>query len=326
MDYLVYDNHKYTVIDTIECITLADSFVKNKIGTGHGEAKLYVGNENERLLSFFNNFENCRCFFRKSDFEEYLANSKPEFLNPQQEYVKKTDMLVVYDGLKFLVEQFSENTLSFELYRVNVEPPRVYVNSKSIYYDALRSLSLPNISYISILKLLDDNQQEYFYFKLFIDENSDIGSSLMNKEESEANSIRSNSKLSDKTKDSLLSSKLGQGEFRKRLLEEYDHCPLSNVNDERLLLAVHIKPWVLSNDKEKIDSKNGLILTPTFEHLFSKGFISFEDDGTLLVSPWISPVNQKNLQIYNGKNIEGLALDDKRKAYLAFHREYVFKY
>ena len=31
---------KYEIVDTLEYITLADSFVKNKIGKGHGEAKL----------------------------------------------------------------------------------------------------------------------------------------------------------------------------------------------------------------------------------------------------------------------------------------------
>ncbi len=44
---------KYIIQDTLEYITLADSFVKNKLGTGHGEAKLYVGNENKRTDIFF---------------------------------------------------------------------------------------------------------------------------------------------------------------------------------------------------------------------------------------------------------------------------------
>ena len=37
----------YSVLEVRENITLADSFVapKNKIGSGNGEAKLYIGNE-----------------------------------------------------------------------------------------------------------------------------------------------------------------------------------------------------------------------------------------------------------------------------------------
>ncbi len=35
----------FHVLDTIEKITIADSFIKgkNKIGDGHGESKLYIG-------------------------------------------------------------------------------------------------------------------------------------------------------------------------------------------------------------------------------------------------------------------------------------------
>lgn len=42
----------FEVLDAKEMITLADSFVMNKIGTGHGEGKLYVGNYNEETKSF----------------------------------------------------------------------------------------------------------------------------------------------------------------------------------------------------------------------------------------------------------------------------------
>lgn len=49
-------NEDFNVVDTKEKITIADSFVvpKNKIGGGHGEAKLYVGNDNNEIRTFFN--------------------------------------------------------------------------------------------------------------------------------------------------------------------------------------------------------------------------------------------------------------------------------
>ena len=97
------------------------------------------------------------------------------------------------------------------------------------------------------------------------------------------------------------------------------------VNDERLLVASHIKPWVKADDKEKIDPKNGFMLTPTYDRLFDRGFITFMSDRTLVVSPWISPMNQKRLGIYSGKMIERLPMDEKREAYLKYHREFVFK-
>ena len=50
-------NNDYKVIDAKEKITIADSFVvrQNKIGGGNGEAKLYVGNENDEMRGFFGN-------------------------------------------------------------------------------------------------------------------------------------------------------------------------------------------------------------------------------------------------------------------------------
>ena len=326
MDYMIFNGEQYEVVDTLEYVTLADSFVKNKIGTGHGEAKLYVGNESERLLSFFEKINDSKCCFKKSDFIEYLSDAKSEFLDPQQEYVKKDDMPELYKQLDFAVQQFSDEPLFFESYRVGVEPPRVYINSKSNSYDFMRSLGLPNISYLSVLKLKNSENAILYYFKMFVDYKSDLVSYVFKEEEQQEERINNASNLSDRVKSSLINSRIGQGDYRKKLMDECPFCPFTMVSDERLLVASHIKPWVLSDDKEKVDPKNGFLFTPTFDRLFDRGFISFEDDKTLMVSPWISPMNQKRLGIYNGKIIDALPLDDKRKAYLAFHREYIFKY
>ena len=102
-------------------------------------------------------------------------------------------------------------------------------------------------------------------------------------------------------------------------------CPITDVNDERLLVASHIKPWAKSNDVEKIDPNNGFMFTPTYDKLFDRGFISFDDNKRMLVSPWISPMNQKRLNIYDGRKIDKLQLNDKRKVYLKYHREHIFK-
>ena len=63
----------------------------------------------------------------------------------------------------------------------------------------------------------------------------------------------------------------------------------------------------------------------TYDKLFDQGYITFNSDKTLKVSPWISPMNQKRLSIFNGKHISMLPLDDARKEYLKYHREHIFK-
>lgn len=319
------EDKEYEVEDTLEYVTLADSFVKNKIGTGHGEAKLYVGNESDDLNGFFEDY-NAECFFRKSDFETFLSEAKSEFEDPQQDYVKKDEMPEIFDQLCFTIDQLQGEILPFEMYRVGVEPPRVYINSKSLYYDCLRNLGLPNVSYLSVLKLRDSEKRLYYYFKMFIDYKSDLVTYVMKDEEEQEQRITNDSKISEKTKSSLINSRIGQGDYRRKLLEECPFCPFTMVGDERLLVASHIKPWVLADDKEKVDPKNGFLFTPTYDRLFDRGFITFEDDKTMVVSPWISPMNQKRLGIYTGKLIDKLPLDNKRKKYLQFHREYIFKY
>jgi hypothetical protein len=314
----------YLVVDALENITLADSFVKNKIGTGHGEGKLYIGQQG-KPESFFENMDSADSFFLKKDFISFLQDAKTEFDTPQQNYQQKEEMNQIYIGLFESVLSLQKESLHFQIYRVPVIPPRVYINSNSIYFDLMRKVGLPNISYLSILKLKDMlTNKVSFYFRIFIDYKNDIVLYNSPKEKKQLDDIET-SMISARKKQILANARIGQGEYREKLLEECSFCPFTMVNDERLLIASHIKPWVDSNDDEKIDPKNGFTFTPTYDKLFDKGFISFDDNKNMLVSPWLSPMNQKRLDIYSGKKIDKLPLDSKRANYLKYHREHVFK-
>ena len=52
---MILEGKKLSLIDSSDKITIADLFVHpaQKLGRGHGEAKLYVGNKNEELWKFF---------------------------------------------------------------------------------------------------------------------------------------------------------------------------------------------------------------------------------------------------------------------------------
>lgn len=314
----------FQVEDAIEYITLADSFVKNKIGVGHGEGKLYIG-QTGRPEEFFGDFNSADCFLMKQDFLSFLNDAKDEYINPQQDYVKKEEMQSIFLSNYAKVMSLTKTILHFQIYRVNVAPPRVYINSNSKFFTLIREIGLPNISYLSILKLKNIlNDKISFYFRIFIDYKADILHYSSPEEKRQIENIE-NSVLPKRKKQILTTARIGQGEYRTNVLEECPYCPFTMVNDERLLIASHIKPWAASNDDEKIDPKNGFALTPTFDRLFDQGFISFEDDKTLLVSPWLSPMNQKRLGIYSGKLIDKLPLDEKRKKYLLYHRKNIFK-
>ena len=321
------NSKQFEVVDSIQYITLADSFVKdNKIGNGHGEAKLYVGNvsSDNRIENFFNDFKNVNCFFLKKDFKSFLLDAKSEYFYPQQNYNKKDTMKQRFNILNQEVEKLSNGFLNFKLFRVDVAPPRIYVNANSEYYDFMRRLGLPNISYLSILKIKDIKGNILFYFRVFIDYRPDIIGYIMPDEKEQEERIN-NSKISEVTKKNILTARVGQGEYRSKLLLECPFCPFTMVNDERLLIASHIKPWAKSNDDEKIDPKNGFILTPTYDRLFDQGFITFSNEKKLIVSPWITPMNQKRLSIYNGMKIPYLPMDSKREEYLEYHRKNIYK-
>ena len=60
------------------------------------------------------------------------------------------------------------------------------------------------------------------------------------------------------------------------------------INEESLLIASHIKPWAVSDSEERIDPNNGFILSPLYDKLFDRGYITFTDDKRVTISNWLS--------------------------------------
>ena len=87
----------------------------------------------------------------------------------------------------------------------------------------------------------------------------------------------------------LVKARRGQGVFRQRVAGIEARCRLTGVDAPEYLRASHIKPWRKSDDREKLDGSNGLMLAPHVDMLFDSGLISFENDGTLIVSSKVEP-------------------------------------
>jgi predicted restriction endonuclease len=84
----------------------------------------------------------------------------------------------------------------------------------------------------------------------------------------------------------LAKARIGQGLFRKRVMLVDPRCRVTGVEDSRLLIASHIKPWRLcETTHERLDGANGLLLTPHVDRLFERGLIAFSDAGDVLRSP-----------------------------------------
>jgi putative restriction endonuclease len=315
----------YTVIDAKEKITIADSFVltANKIGTAHGEGKLYVGNENDETTDFFGQrgFSN-NCFLLRKDLIEYLNDCKSEYKKPEQPYQKPENLPELWDKRISKVEEFNE-ILPFTITdQTQIAGQRVYVNTRDKNYKVIREIALPNISYLSVLKLKNSFDEIFYYFKPFVDYFGDYEHLDFEKEEQEQKIKAEN--LPKKEKDNLIRARKGQGKYREKLLEQCPFCPITLISDDRLLIASHIKPWVKSNDVEKIDPKNGFMLTPTYDFLFDRGYISFTNDKKIIISPWLSKMTCSKLSISNDKTYSLLPTEGREK-YLEYHSTQLLK-
>ena len=119
----------------------------------------------------------------------------------------------------------------------------------------------------------------------------------------------------------LVKVRLLQNKFRKSLFDVNNTCAVTGFKNSRFLIASHIKPWAQSEELEKIDPYNGLLLTPNFDRLFDKGLISFDSNGKILVSNQLSELDFHFFQIPEKALIE---FHLKHQKYLEFHRDMVF--
>ncbi|MQW93412.1 hypothetical protein GFH30_12665 [Acinetobacter wanghuae] len=120
----------------------------------------------------------------------------------------------------------------------------------------------------------------------------------------------------------LIKVRLLQNKFRKSLFELNPSCVVSGFNNSKFLIASHIKPWSLSNEEERIDPYNGVLLTPTFDRLFDQGFISFKLDGEILLSKELSLEDQSFFKIPQHLVIKPFLA---QKEYLEFHFDEIFR-
>ena len=84
------------------------------------------------------------------------------------------------------------------------------------------------------------------------------------------------------------------------------------------MISSHIVPWSESNDEERLDVENGILLSPNIDSLFDKHLISFEDNGEIIISPLIDDINLKSLGLTKTIHI---TISEGMKKYLKRHRE-----
>ena len=313
-------------------MTVPDCFVvgSKKLGHGHGEAKFYIASKKEMYDFYGIPGFTAKCFMLKADLVAYMLAIKNEYRQPSQEYAKKDDLPELWDNRMAAVSKLND-IIFFTIEDQNqIGGPRGYINSDDDGYQIIRELALPLVSYIYVEKVGTESAP-LFYWKLFVDfdaiwekQNGPLVFTY-GKHKGEKESDKDIPKKQSKQEQEIRRARDGQGKYRELLLEQCHFCPFTMISDERLLVASHIKPWAASEIKEKTDPYNGYILSPLYDRLFDRGFITFTPERHVILSEFISPFTWKQINLKNDTFLKTLPMDDKRIAYLKFHHQSVFK-
>jgi hypothetical protein len=129
--------------------------------------------------------------------------------------------------------------------------------------------------------------------------------------------------VSETSRKRLTDARLGQGKFRTQLDSAWGNaCAVTGCSIQEVLRASHIKPWYSSNNRERLDPENGILLTAHLDALFDAGLISFDDAGAILKATLL--VDDGNPQLSVSGRLHRPP-SEKMKKYLAYHRNIVFR-
>lgn len=314
-------------------MTVPDCVVvgSNKLGHGHGEAKFYISSKDEMYGFYGGEKFTAKCFMLKADLVAYMLAIKNEYSVPSQEYAKKDELPALWQTRMEMISKLDDIIFFNISDQYQIVGPRGYINSKDDGYQIIRQIALPLVSYIYVEKV-GSEAEPLFYWKLFVDfeaiwekQNGPLvfryGKGKTPVEEVEEKP----SKIKQAERQEISRAREGQGRYREQLLEQCRFCPFTMIADERLLIASHIKPWAASTDQEKIDPYNGYILSPLYDKLFDRGFITFTEKRHIILSEFISPYTWKQIGLTNDTFVKALPMDEKRAEYLKFHHTSVFK-
>jgi putative restriction endonuclease len=123
----------------------------------------------------------------------------------------------------------------------------------------------------------------------------------------------------------LVVQRVGQELYRSALMDYWQgRCCVTGLAVPALLRASHIKPWAkCQSDDERLDVFNGFLLAPHVDALFDGGWISFSDQGSLLVSDALPSAARARLGVSLEWTIRNLK--PAHMPYLTFHRVNEFR-
>ena len=213
---------------------------------------------------------------------------------------------------------FTGGNLSIKNHEANGKEIHLFEADKNTknrgYWRYVDQVRLVDVNYY---RNLDDNgnERQSFQFVLVSVSNAKISHSLDDIASDEAGTP---SKPNETERRGLVTSRVGQGYYRNQILSRWgSKCAVTGLSITTVLIASHIHPWKDATDEERLDVGNGILLSPNLDALFDKHLISFEDNGSILISELLNESERNVL------GIAGLSLSmvyDDMTQYLALHR------
>lgn len=118
-------------------------------------------------------------------------------------------------------------------------------------------------------------------------------------------------------------TRVGQEIFRKKLDERWhERCAVTGVGTRETLRASHIKPWADASPEERLDPYNGLLLVANLDALFDKGFLSFDKDGKMMISPQLNKKEHAKLGLSSEMRLS--QTNPEQEKYLTYHRRNIY--
>lgn len=323
MDFI---NRTRTIVISNEYVTESN---KQKEARNHGQSKLkFKSNsfifDDCKKTKFKNargkvstnddfSYEGKICFYKKHILQ-FINNLKPIYINFVSNYKK-----ITINNWVTVLNKFNENYKNFkddDLIEENFTTATYRYHEQGLEFDLYKNIifkiAIPYTCKITFYKINGSNY-------IFIIPTVDFG--LLQTSYFE--------KIKAKKDSESIQQRKGQNIWREELLSRDKSCVITKLEQECVLEAAHIKPFIQCEDKEKFNTNNGVLLSATLHKFFDAGLISFsEKDGKLLVSDFLIN-SDKNWIIKNSNNFKSIKLNEKidwkqMKEFLLFRNNTIF--
>ena len=135
--------------------------------------------------------------------------------------------------------------------------------------------------------------------------------------------IETDGSMKETDREAIVRARRGQGLFKQRVMRIETRCRVTGVDNPSYLVASHCKPWRDSSNEERLNGENGLLLTPSIDHLFDRGFVGFEDSGNLIISPVAHKPSLQRIGVETERTTNVGTFTDGQRQFLDFHRNAV---